>query len=161
MFCLEMMFLDEVHNTDAEGHGKGGIAEKGKECMNTQPVTLENRTQFLYLPGEDRRREHEDEDHGHGEGTEEIKAVPVFQEKEYEDDAPGIERGRFMKTGNGKMPCSDVSCNDVCGVESEPNHGKDKDKPGSGLRTPEEFYDADDSGSKIKSKAEFKEKDSH
>src|SRR5512135_1099342 len=107
-----MMFLNEVHNANSKGRGKGGVTQERKKGMNPQPVTLEHRAEGFYLPGQDGRGEHEHEYHRHGEGTEEVNPVTVFKEKEDEHNAPCKERRCFMETCNGKMSGNCISGND-------------------------------------------------
>ena len=85
--------------------------------------------QRFYFPGQHRGRKHQDKYNWHNKGRKQHDLISELQDKKDEDYAPGKKGRGFMGVGYRDMPGSNVTKNDVCGVEDKADSSQRKHDP--------------------------------
>lgn len=97
--ALFFELLDQIHDTDTEGDGEGGIADKTGHHVSDEPVALQcgkNGHDALTDIRVQGRIGHGEKGQGGGEGAEDLRLIPDLEKQVHDDNGPGKKHQRLV-----------------------------------------------------------------
>ena len=119
--------LEQIHDTNAAGHGKGGIADKTGDDVGDEPVALQGRDQrldFLAELGGKRGIGHAHKGKGHGKSAQNpVLVLPLKAEVE-NGNGPGEKDQGLVHVGKGRIADAGLirflpAQGDACGIDQK------------------------------------------
>src|SRR5512134_3970454 len=129
---LDLLFLEQVHDPGAEGHGEYGVSDKEEHDVDREPVGVQRGSELCDLPRLKGREQAEYEGQRSDEGAQDAQAVAQLGDQEHRHDRQREERQRLEEVGDGGVARHEISRDEPDRVENDPD---EKEHPAQ-LRAP-------------------------